>query len=90
VALGKIQRLDGELRQARTSFSEALELEPNYLPARALRIQVDMELGDSTLARNEYREMLTIAERWRGKATSALEMQFLDVDWDQLKRLVQS
>jgi hypothetical protein len=49
-----------------------------------------MELGDSTLARNEYREMLTIAERWRGKATSALEMQFLDVDWDQLKRLVQS
>ena len=90
VALGKIQRLDGELRQARTSFSEALELEPNYLPARALRIQVDMELGNSTLARDEYREMLTIAERWRGKATTALEMQFLDVDWDQLKRLVQS
>ena len=33
MALGKIQWLEGELRQARTSFSEALELEPENIGA---------------------------------------------------------
>jgi hypothetical protein len=90
VALGKLQLHQDELRGARTSFSEALVYEPNYLPARALRIEVDMALGDSGLAIDDYRELLAIHERWKGKATTALEMQFLDVDLDRLKRLVQS
>jgi tetratricopeptide (TPR) repeat protein len=90
VALGALQRLGGDLHQARSSFSQALEYEPNYLPARALRIEVDVELGNTTDARDDYETLLRIAQRWNGNATSRLEQQFISVDLDKLQRLFPS
>ena len=90
VALGTLQRLRGDMRQARSFFSQAVEYEPNYLPARALRIEVDLELGNATGARDDYQTLLGIVERWNGKATTALEQQFLNVDTGRLKRLFRS
>jgi O-antigen ligase len=90
VALGKLQRLRGELNQARSSFSQALDYEPNYLPARALGIEVDVELGNTTAAREDYKTLLSIVERWNGKATTGLEQEFLTVDTARLKRLFPS
>lgn len=90
VALGRLQRVRGDLRQARATFSKAIDYEPNYLPARALRIEVDVELGNRTGARDDYDKLLAIAERWNGKAATTLEQQYLNVDTGGLKRLFPS
>jgi tetratricopeptide (TPR) repeat protein len=90
VALGNLQHLRGDLHQARSSFSQAIEYEPNYLPARVLRIKVDLALGNTIGAREDYQTLLEIIERWTGKASTALEQQFLNVDTGELKRLFPS
>jgi Tfp pilus assembly protein PilF len=90
VAVGKLQLRQGSLQEARESFAKAVEYEPNYLPARALAIEVALQLGDADAANHDYLELLEIMERFRGRAMSVVERQFLDVDLDALKRRFQS
>lgn len=90
VAVGRLQLRQGSLQEARESFAKAIEYEPNYLPARALAIEVALQLGDADAANHDYLELLEIMERFRGRAMSVVERQFLDVDLDALKRRFQS
>lgn len=85
VAMGKLQLRQGSLQEARESFAKAIEYEPNYLPARALRIEVTLQLGDINAAHRDYLEVLAIMERFKGKAMSVVDQQFLDVDLHALQ-----
>ncbi len=90
VVLGKLQYAQGDIQGAKLSFSRALEYEPNFLPARAQRIKLNVEMGNGVGAREEYMELLRIVERFKDKAETAMERQFLDVDLDALKGLFKS
>jgi O-antigen ligase len=90
VALGKLLLRQGSLQEARASFAKAVEYEPNYLPARALAIEVALQLGDADAANHDYLELLEIMKRFKGRTMSVVERQFLDVDLDRLKRRFQS
>lgn len=90
VALGKLLLRQGSLQEAQASFAKAIEYEPNYLPARALTIEVALQLGDADAAQRDYLELLALMGRFRGKAMSAVEQQFLDVDLDALERKFRS
>ncbi|MDF0643243.1 MAG: O-antigen ligase family protein [Nitrospira sp.] len=90
VALGKLQRVHGSLQEAQASFSKAIEYEPNYLPARALRMEVALQLGNANAAHRDYSELLAIMEKYQGRARSPMEHQFLDVNLDALKEMLRS
>jgi hypothetical protein len=51
---------------------------------------VTLRFGDINAAHRDYLELLAIMERFKGKAMSVVEQQFLDVDLDTLKRRFQS
>lgn len=67
---GIVQRLEGDHSQALKSFERAVELSPEYAPARARLAEVQLELGMEDAAETAYRRALELdpglAAAWEG------------------------
>ncbi len=90
VAMAMVHTKQGRQREARALLKAAIQHEPNYLPARELRVKLSLESGDRTMALEEFQEIQTRKRRFEGKSLSVAEQQFLDVDLGKLKQMVES
>ena len=79
-----------EPHQARVNLIHAVELEPNYLPARWGLARLYEQLGLHQKAAVEYRELLTRKARYQGEQLTPLEQTYLDVDTAKIKDAIAS
>jgi tetratricopeptide (TPR) repeat protein len=84
--LGKIRWAQGRQEEAQTLFKRATSYEPNFLPARVQLAELFLQLGQKETAALEYAEIARIKERYRGRALTTLERQYLEVDLAHLTR----
>lgn len=74
----------GNTPAAQTDLLQAIELEPNYLPARFGLGRLYQQLGQRENAAAEYREIIERTATYRGKPLMPFEKSFLDVDLDDV------
>lgn len=74
----------GEVEKGETLVKTAIEMEPNFLPARAWLAKRYAQSGRADLAEHEYREIVERQQRYAGWNKSSLESQFLTVDPKEL------
>lgn len=84
--LAKIRSRQGRESEADAWLKQAIQYEPNFLPARILRAELAVGRGRKDIAVSEYRESVKIAERYRGQPLDSLERRYLEADHDRLKR----
>lgn len=74
----------GEVEKAESLVKNAIEIEPNFLPARVWLAKRYAESGRVDLAEHEYREVVERQRRYASWNKSSLEAQFLTVDPKEL------
>jgi putative inorganic carbon (HCO3(-)) transporter len=84
--LGKLRLAQERWDEAKNWLRLAISYEPNFLPARVHLAELALQSGQREVAAREYAEVVTIRERYRGRALNTLERQYLDVDYEHLKR----
>jgi len=84
----KVRLAQNNEDEARRLLREAVAYEPNYLPARALLVELAVRTGDSALARAEYNFIVAVQAKYAGRPLNALEREFLNVDAARVGRLV--
>jgi tetratricopeptide (TPR) repeat protein len=78
----------GERSDAERRAREAENLEPNFLPARALLARLSIEKGQVGQARNQLHEILARQARYKEWNKSSLDQAFLNVDVAPLRDAV--
>ncbi|MGB4893826.1 MAG: hypothetical protein WBO94_04905, partial [Nitrospira sp.] len=70
----------GERSDAERRGKEAENLEPNFLPARALLARLWIEVGQVDQARGQVREILARQARYKERSMNSLDHAFMNVD----------
>lgn len=78
----------GERSDAERRAAEAENLEPNFLPARALLARLWIEEGQVDQARGQLREILARQARYKEWSKTSLDQAFLNVDVAPLRAAV--
>lgn len=78
----------GERSDAARRAAEAENLEPNFLPARALLARLWIEEGQLNQARGQLREILARQARYKEWSKTSLDQAFLNVDVAPLRAAV--
>ena len=78
----------GARGDAERRAKEAENLEPNFLPARALLARLWIENGQIAQARNQLREILARQARYKQRSKNSLDQIFLNVDVSPLRAAV--
>jgi O-antigen ligase len=78
----------GDPRRAEESARQVLDLEPNYLPARALLAELYVQLKRMDDADKELQEIQLRQRRYAGWPKSPLEETFLTVDVTRLRAML--
>lgn len=78
----------GERNDAERRAAEAENLEPNFLPARALLARLWIEAGQVDQARGQLREILARQARYKEWRKTSLDQAFLNVDVAPLRAAV--
>lgn len=78
----------GARGDAERRAKEAENLEPNFLPARALLARLWIEEGQVDQARNQLREILARQARYKQRSKNSLDQAFLNVDVAPLRAAV--
>lgn len=78
----------GERSDAERRAAEAENLEPNFLPARALLARLWIETGQVDQARGQLREILARQARYKEWSKTSLDQAFLNVDVAPLRAAV--
>jgi tetratricopeptide (TPR) repeat protein len=84
---GKLKSALGDLGAAKDSFKRAVAYEPNFLPARVFLVELALRDGRQEDADLEYKTILKIKDRYRGRVLTRIEQQFLQIDDHALTRL---
>lgn len=71
--------------KAEETIRQAIRLEPNFLPGRALLVRVALEEGEFEWARAEYEKIRSRYERYKHWSKTSIEADFLTVDWAALR-----
>jgi hypothetical protein len=66
-------------------IQRALEIEPNFLPARELLIQLHLRSGAMDAAKREYGQIVSRRSRFAMLASDVREHQFLQVSLDRVR-----
>jgi tetratricopeptide (TPR) repeat protein len=78
----------GERSDAERRAAEAENLEPNFLPARALLARLWIEKGQVDQARGQLREILARQARYKEWSKTSLDQAFLNVDVAPLRAAI--
>ncbi|MEK6804418.1 MAG: O-antigen ligase family protein [Nitrospirota bacterium] len=78
----------GERSDAERRAIEAENLEPNFLPARALLARLWIENGQIDQARDQLREILARQARYKPQSKNSLDQAFLNVDVTPIRAAV--
>jgi tetratricopeptide (TPR) repeat protein len=78
----------GELEKAESLVKKAIQIEPNFLPARVWLAKRYVQSGRLDLAEREYREVLERQQRYASWSKSSLEARFLTADPKELAALI--
>jgi O-antigen ligase/Tfp pilus assembly protein PilF len=78
----------GERAEAEQLAKEAEQLEPNFLPARALLARLWMDQGHADEAKHELQEIQSRQKRYKQWNKSSLDQAFLNVDVAPLRAAV--
>ena len=78
----------GERSEAERRAAEAENLEPNFLPARALLARLWIEKGQVDQARGQLREILARQARYKEWSKTSLDQAFLNVDVAPLRAAI--
>ena len=78
----------GERSDAERLAIEAENLEPNFLPARALLARLWIENGQIDQARDQLREILARQARYKPQSKNSLDQAFLNVDVTPIRAAV--
>lgn len=88
LALARIRLSDGHPEEGRSWVERALEVEPHFLPGRALLAELDLKAGKLDAGRLQLKEIETIQKKFYGHTLSDTERQFLDVNVRSLKQQI--
>lgn len=83
--LGRLHMILAETPQAEEVLGEALSLEPNFLPGRALLAHLYLDSSREAEAKRQYDEIVRRQERYAQAPKDALEQQLLKVDLAPLR-----
>ena len=86
MALANIRLSEGWVEEAKARLQQAVVTEPNFLPARAMLVELALKAGEHRVARSEFDVIVAIKRKYEGWVLNDLERQFLDVDLDPLGR----
>ncbi len=84
----KLYWILGQRSQAEQRAQEAENLEPNFLPARALLARLWIDTGQVNQARDQLREILARQARYKPQSKNSLDQAFLNVDVVPLRAAV--
>jgi O-antigen ligase/Tfp pilus assembly protein PilF len=90
MGLANIALPQGRVDEARSWLRQAVEYEPNFLPARMRLAELSLNGGDINGARSEINAVVAVKKKYEGRAVGELERQFLDVDPSLLQRVLSS
>lgn len=85
----KLYWMLGQRSEAEQRAHEAENLEPNFLPARALLARVWIDEGRVEQAREQLREILARQARYKQRNKTSLDQAFLNVDVAPLRAAVE-
>ena len=80
----------GQAREAERVYRQALEYEPNFLPARVRLVELAVSLGHRDRATRAYAEILRIKSQYEGQVFTVLERQYMDVELAPLAKALAS
>lgn len=80
MALANIWLPQGRVDEAKSLLQRAVVTEPNFLPARALLVELSLKAGEYRAAQSEFDAIVAIKRKYERWALSDIERQFLDVD----------
>ncbi len=83
--LGRLHMILAETAEAELALGEALSLEPNFLPGRALLAQLYLDSSREAEAKRQYDEIVRRQERYAQAPKDPVEQQFLKVDLGALR-----
>jgi len=86
LALGKIRWQQGDVKEARALFAQAVQYEPNFLPAQVGLIKIAMDEGQMEDVRSRAATIREIQERYRGRVLTPLEKEYIDVSLESLEQ----
>jgi O-antigen ligase len=88
LALARIRSQSGHPEEGRSWVERALEVEPHFLPGRAVLVELDVKAGELEAARLQLKEIETIQKKFYGHTLSHTERQFLDIDVRSLMKQI--
>jgi tetratricopeptide (TPR) repeat protein len=84
MALVNIRLPQGRVEEAKSWLQRAVATEPNFLPARALLMELSFKAGEREVAQSEFDAIVAIKRKYEGWVLNDIERQFLDVDLSPL------
>ena len=87
--LAKMMLWVGRRSEAERHLRHVVQLEPNFLPARAAIVRLCAETGRKDTAEEEYKEIVTRQRRFAKRVTNQVERDFLHVDASTLEALLE-
>jgi O-antigen ligase len=86
--LAKLRIRQDHLEEAKRLLEKAKLYEPNFLPGRALLLEMALKLTSADSLQREFNEMKTIQSTFERRILNETERQFLDVDLYPLGRML--
>jgi O-antigen ligase len=86
--LAKLRIQQNHLTEAKRLLEKAKLYEPNFLPGRALLLEMALKLTSADSLQREFNEMKTIQSTFERRILNETERQFLDVDLYPLGRML--